>query len=111
MENDAMSMQPRRNSMRRTVLSSLAVAVFTLVLGLAGPTPLQAAVCNCIVPADCGGRSFCRMGSGCISPGQFIGLCSGGGGSGSGKLNSADDFTAKPGGEGNTKKRRQLQQP
>ena len=108
MKNHAMSTQPRRTSIRRTALSSLAVAVFTLVLGLAGQTPLQAKMCNCNVSTDCG-AGVCRMGTGCLSPGQFIGLCSGSGGSG--KLDPADDFTAAPGGEGNTKKRRQLQQP
>ena len=109
MKNHAMSTQPRRTSIRRTALSSLAVAVFTLVLGLAGQTPLQAKMCNCNVSTDCG-AGVCRMGTGCLSPGQFIGLCSGAGGGGLKDL--PDSYMAEPGPAGSmTKKRRQLQQP
>ena len=113
MEKHAKSMQPRRNSMRRIVLSSLALAVFTLVLGLAGQIkPLQAGTCNCIpVVSECGAGKTCKFG-GCTAPSggsNVIGRCAATGGSG--KLDPADDFTAEAGGEGNTKKRRQLQQP
>jgi hypothetical protein len=100
----------KNHAMRRAGLSSLAVAVFTMVLGAAGQTPLQAAMCNCNVPTDCRGTATCRMGSGCLSPGQFIGLCWSGSGS-VGKLEPKDFTSESRPGEATKKKRHQLQQP
>jgi hypothetical protein len=113
MEDYAMNMKPKRNSVRLTALSSFAVAIFALALGLAGQTPSQAATCDCVpVVSECGAGKTCKFG-GCTAPGgssSVIGRCASTGGGG--KLDPADDFTSERGpGEALTKKHRKLQQP
>ena len=88
--------------MTRTILSSLAVAIFALVLDLAGQTtPSQAATCNCVpVVSRCGAGMSCKFGGcGPPSPGSnVIGRCAATGGGG--KKNLPGSYTAEPGPRG-----------